>query len=72
MLRRVFQAITGDKESGLKGFTERLAKIEGEVDILKQEQAKRSIYLKWMAIAVGGVCTSLVAYIASLLIQLWK
>jgi hypothetical protein len=72
MLKRVFQAITGDKEAGLKGFSERVGKLEIEVEVMKQEQAKRSIYLKWMAIAVGGVCSTLVAYIGSLLIKLWN
>lgn len=71
-LKRISDAITGDKGTGLKGFSERLGKIEMEVEVLKAEQTKRSIYLKWMAIAVGGVCTSLIGYIGSLVVKMWN
>lgn len=70
--QRMYDAMVGQKETGVSGYAARLNKVEAEVELLKAEQAKRAIYMKqvtWVVTAVGG---SLVAYVLSLLYKLWN
>lgn len=71
-VNRLMQAMTGDAQTGTTGYGARLLKVEQEIEVLKQEQITRKVYMKQLTWVFTGVGGSLIGYVLSLIYKLWN